>query len=206
MFDSLRKTKTKKVDDTPTVDPTVMTWEKFAKKILPKAVDIKLLIPRLNAAFGGFLTAQHADAPPIYQWDRESLRNPVSTYVYNNGSPASMWSLIAGSWVTVLGIADMPWRINGNTMAHKLEGVLIVLNEACDTSNEGLSLFPQDMRKELHEIRATIEAHSNEGILGDCPEDQSMAGMMLNSKGHFGHVLRVRTALGVSDYKIDRWD
>lgn len=206
VFDSLRKTKTKTIYDAPTIDSTVMTWEKFARKILPKALSIKVRVPSGNASFGGFLTAQHADAPPLFQWDRESLRNPVSTYVYNGGSPASMWSLIANRWSTVLAFADMPWRINDNKMEHKLEGVLMVLHEAADTNNEGLSLFPQDMRKELHEIRKTIEAHSNDGIIGECPEDQSMAGIMMNSKGHFGHVLRVTTSLGVSDYTIDRWD
>jgi len=41
------------------------------------------------------VTAKHPEAPPILQWDSPDKRNPVSLYVYVNGSATADWNLRA---------------------------------------------------------------------------------------------------------------
>lgn len=194
-----------KLADEP-VATTVMTWVKFVAKILPDVLTMQMIVPEGRHNFGGVLTAVYPDAPPIYKWDRDDNRNPTSMYVYNKGSRARDWSLIAGETVDVLAIGVMPWQISDHAYPQMGEGVIIALDGAQDTNNSGLCLFPQDMIGALHQVRATIEAFSEEGALGECPEDQSMAGIMLREKGSCNITLRVVTDLGTSIFEIDRWD
>lgn len=208
VFGALRKgVNGKKVlDDKPTVDATTMTWAKFAKKILPEALKISMLIPHGKQGFGGFLTAVNPDAPALFKWDSdEDNRNPVSSYVHNKGSTAAQWSLIAGTRVPVLAISVMPWMLNPHIKGMG-EGVMLVLEEAQDQDVESLALFPSDLLSALHPVRATIEAFSNEGKIQECPEDQLMSGYIINNKASVACSLRVTTSLGTSDFIIDRWE
>jgi len=209
VFDSLRtKAKGKKnkpVETEPTTDATTMTWAKFAKKILPEALSISMYIPRGAQSFGAFLTAVNPDAPALLKWDTdEDNRNPVSSYVHTEGSVASQWSLIAGTYVPVLAIAVMPWMLNPNIKGMG-EGMLLVLEDAQDQDVSSLGLFPGDLLNALHQVRSTIEAFSNDGKLQECPEEQLMSGYMINNK-RAQCKLRVTTSLGVSDFIIDRWE
>jgi hypothetical protein len=185
---------------------TVMTWSKFVAKILPDVLTMQFHVPEGKHNFGGVLTALYPDAPPIYKWDRDDNRNPTSMYVYNKGSRARDWSLIAGDLVDVLAIGVMPWQVSNYPYPQYGEGVIIALAGAQDTNNSGLCLFPQDLIGALHPIRATVEAFSESGALAECPEDQSMSGIMLRDKGPCNITLRVVTDLGVSVFEIDRWD
>lgn len=208
VFGSLRKqAKSKKVmDDEPSTDAVTMTWAKFSTKILPEALAISMLMPSGKRHFGGFLTAVHPDAPPLFKWDTDPENpNPVSSYAHTHGSTAQQWSLIPGYYVPVVAITVMPWMTNP-VIKHMGEGVLLVLKEAQDQDNTSLGLFPSDLLSALHAVRSTIEAYSNEGMLQECPEEQLLAGYILNNKMQHTVKLRVTTSLGVSDYKIDRWD
>jgi hypothetical protein len=94
--------------ETPAVD---ITFEKFRRTVLPNALRMELQMERVMN-FTALLTAVHADAPPIMQWDREDNRNPFSWYVYPQGSRAEQWGLGGVSWVPVLGVtlrSSRPW-------------------------------------------------------------------------------------------------
>lgn len=67
-----------------TAPASVMTWDKFSRTVLPTARSIQAKIPTDSNRFAALVTAQHADAPNILQWD-----NPFSWY-YHNGIDAEM--------------------------------------------------------------------------------------------------------------------
>ncbi len=182
-----------------------MTWVKFAATVLPDAESVAFLVPPGAANFVGFLTAAHADAPPILKWDREDARNPVSTYVYAHGSLAEQWGLAAGSHVAVTAVAPQPWLWGRDPMMQMGEGAVLVLAGAIDRNiNQGNCLFPECLRGELHSVRATIEAYSGRAAIGG-RESASACGYALNPKS--AGVRLVVTAAGRSArYFIDRWD
>jgi hypothetical protein len=188
--------------ETAGMPAVTMTWEKFARTVLPGAAAIEAMVPA-RGNFIGMTTAVHADAPPILKWDRDDARNPVAWYVYHGGSTASQWGLIAG-WVKVEALSLSPAMWGGDPSPHLGEGVVIVLEGALDTRNESGCLFPETLRNELHGVRAVIEAYSKQATLGD-PGGPAACGLHLG-KGAAGYVLRVTSATGKTDYRIDRWD
>jgi hypothetical protein len=66
-----------------------MTWEKFARTILPRAITIEALIPSAADRFAALVTAADQDAEPILQWDKVESRNPFSWY-YHAGIDGEM--------------------------------------------------------------------------------------------------------------------
>ena len=64
-------------EDKLTLPLTTMTWEKFQRTVLPDAKSILFAVPR-EGQFVAFTTAEDPTAPPIFQWDEEDRRNPVS--------------------------------------------------------------------------------------------------------------------------------
>jgi hypothetical protein len=179
-----------------------MTWEKFRRTILPSATAIEALVPS-HGNFIAMTTAAHADAPPILKWDREDARNPVAWYVYHGGSSAIQWGLRTG-WAKVEALSLSPAMWGGDPSPHLGEGVVIILEGALDSRNESGCLFPETLRQELHGARAVIEAYSKRATLGDAG-GPAACGLHLG-KGAAGHVLRVTSATGKTDYRIDRWD
>lgn len=180
-----------------TMPAVTMTWDKFARTVLPGALSMEVNVP----AHGNFIamtTAVHADAPPILKWN-----NPVAWYVYHGGSSAQQWGLRAG-WCKVEAISLSPtaWGDRPSSFLH--EGLVIVLAGAQDTRNESACLFPETLRNELHGVRSVIEAYSKGAKLGDAG-GPAASGLHLG-KGTAGYVLRVKSATGITDYRIDRWD
>jgi hypothetical protein len=74
------------------------------------------------------------------------------------------------------------------------------------TNNHSSGLFPEILRSELREVRATIEAYSKDNPLaGDCEADA--CGLSLqDGDRNWNCNLRVTTDVGVCTYKLDRWD
>lgn len=184
---------------------STMTWDKFSRDVLPVAERIEFQAPSHGSYFA-FVTACDPEAPPILQWDHEDARNPVSWYVYGNGSPATQWGLFG--WVDVTAITDRPSQWDATRkQEHHGRAAHLILNGAKDSGRPGLGLFPEILRSELHAIRATLEAHS----AGQTPEGREEASAcgwvgVRNSSG-WGFTLRVHRADGsVGIYKIDRWD
>lgn len=192
---------------TVNVPTQTMTWDKFARTVLPDAELIELLLPPGRANFGAYLTALHADAPPILQWDREDRRNPVSWYLYADGSFAARWELQAGIWVTVTAISaqSSSWF---EESVH--EGVMFVLEGARDSNYEraGNALFPETLKSELHSARSVIEAYSQRAVIHGF-EEASACGLLFqkrNGKPFDANRIRVTSKGTTLEYSLDRWD
>jgi hypothetical protein len=185
-----------------------MTWEKFARVVLPEAQKVDLRVPSGAASFGALVTAADPEAPPILQWDRAEQRNPVSWYLWTNGSPASQWGLQAGAWHAVTAVALRPAQWYGGRFPHQGQGVILLLDGARDANwrAAGLVLFPETLRAELHPVRATIEAHSKSGQL-EGADEAGACGLIIGAGASAINVgLQVTTGAGVQEYTIDRWD
>lgn len=183
-----------------------MTFRKFRETILPTAEKIEVPLDRPAYRFGALTTAVHADAPRLLQWDREDGRNPVAWYTYGAPTPVEQWRLTWGSTVRVLGITEMPHQWSGDYPNHT-KGVLILLDGARDKMAEqiGLALFPEILISDLHEVRSTIEAHSQTGRLAD--PDGMAAGLLLHATDQDVNITLLVTSAGiVNTYHIDRWD
>jgi hypothetical protein len=202
------KPKGDRAPDAMRIPPMVMTWEKFARTILPTVEAIEVLVP-VRGSFSALVTAAVPDAPPILQWDLPERRNPLSWYLYSGGSLASQWGLVAGSWAKVTAIASEPPQWFGGHPSHTGQGSLFVLEGARDTAVEsaGLGLFPECLKSELREVRATIEAFSKAGTIEGL-EEASACGLKIKKGQACAAQLRVFGSPGTLpiEYQIDRWD
>jgi hypothetical protein len=183
-----------------------MTWDKFSRTVLPTAKKIEMYVPHHRDSFAALVTAVDPEAPPIIQWDTEENRNPFSWYLYSGGSDAYTWNLKAGNYVEVTGVVLQPnmWQPG---YEHQGKGVFFILKDCKDTKNKTSGLFPEILRGELREVRATIEAYSRENPLGgDWEADACGLCYQGNGSHNWDCSLRVTTDVGVSTYKLDRWD
>lgn len=187
-----------------------LTWEKFSRTLLPSAERIELHVPSTPSSFVGMVTAQDPAAPPILQWDHPEHRNPVSLYVYVNGSPAARWGLTAGAWHPVSGVTLSPhlWRGDGSA-SHHGRGVVFLLEGARDLQyTKGASFFPESLRSELHGVRAVLEAYAKDAVVAGKDEAEGCGIIYSESKagGDWKAEIRV-TAGGVrTTVHLDRWD
>ena len=203
--------KTKK-DAAPEVRPMNLpvekiTWEKFARKVLPNAKRIEFMVEERSDSYCAFVTAADPSAPPILQWDLEDERNPVSWYLYIGGSRPSRWGLRSGTMVDVEAIVEQPNMWSGDGFPHQGVGVLLVLKGCRDQNNGSIALFPESLRSEFHSIRSTIEAFSRSKQLVEV-EGQLASGIKLTAGwgGGINSTVRVTTPIGIALYHIDRWD
>jgi len=177
------------------------TWVRFASKFLPEAVSIEAFAPA-RGNYTAILTAEHADAPPIHQWDSETRRNPFSTYTYAVLTPANQWNLASPSWVRVTAVADSPHQWYGDHPHHG-KGAVVILEGAKDTrTGQGNALFPETLKSELREVRSTIESYSRSAKIGG-REEASACGLAVGP----GLRLRVTDRSGVrSEFVVDRYE
>ena len=187
--------------------PTVtMTWEKFQRTVLPTAQKIEFLVTGGYNNFSAIVTASDPDAPPIIRWDREDDRNPFNWYVYNGGSAPSAWGLRIG-WVEVTGVVLQPnlWKPG---FEHSGQSVFFILKDCKDHRyrGAGVALFPEVLKSELHEVRATIEAYSRTAVI-ESYDEASACGIRCQANSKlWNYTFRVTTDLGTTMYKLDRWD
>jgi hypothetical protein len=190
------------------IPPATMTWDKFARIILPDVERIEFLVPAGSDNYSALVTAANPDSPPIIQWDSEEKRNPVSWYVYHGGSSPDRWGLVAGVYHDVTGICFQPsmWDPDKN-FTHHGESVFFLLDGARDSRSEhsGLALFPEILKSEFHGIRSTIEAFSRNGIM-DGEDEASACGIRLQKGAVWNLVFRVISKGAQVVYKLDRWD
>ncbi len=199
IFGHLKPVKAKPATVTPGVQK--ITWAAFTKHVLGAALGMEILVPSGKAPFAALVTAAHADAAPILKWDLEEDRNPVSWYLYADGSMASQWGLIPGTTAKVTGICTLPCHWRGRETPGFPEGHIFLLEGAQDKNADGLGLFPQILKSELHGVRAVIEAHSNSGMKTG-QADASACGI-----NALGATVRVTLPGGVaSTYHIDRME
>lgn len=183
-----------------------MTWVKFAREVLPNARTIDFCVVSGHGPFVAFVTAMDPESAPLLQWDLPERRNPVSWYFWNGGSPPSQWGLAPG-WCPVTAVSLFPhqWGENPNAFSHHGNGVAFFLQSARESRIAGCGLFPEMLRSELHRVRATLEAYSRGEELSGRGEG-SACGIGLKGERWANTRLRVRTATGVSEYLLDRWD
>jgi hypothetical protein len=199
--------KSKKETSAIEVPAQNITWEKFARTILPSADRVEMLMPDWRTNFFAFVTAVNAEAPPILQWDSESHRNPVSWYVYHGGSLAIAWGLTSGQFVDVTAITMQPSGWHGPS-AHQGDGAYFILRGARDIGWEGgsLALFPETLRNEYREIRSAIEAYSRSRRLVGF-ENSTACGLVMKTGVHpWNEVVRVTSAGSRLSWRLDRWD
>ncbi|MBA4315590.1 MAG: hypothetical protein C0422_09745 [Alcaligenaceae bacterium] len=182
----------------------VMTWEKFARTVLPNAEQIEFYARPGSDSYTSLVTAVNPDAPPILQWDNEAKRNPVSWYFWHGGSTPASFSLAAGVFHPVVAIAFKPNMWNGDN-SHHGEGAMLVIKGAKDTCTPGACLFPEILKSEFHAVRSVIEAYSREATMQGADEG-SAAGLMMQKGGTLNVLLRVHSGGSALEYRIDRWD
>lgn len=185
-----------------------ITFDKFRREVLPQARRIQLRIPYAGN-FCGLVTATNADAPPILRWDGaiNRPRNPFSWYLYHGGSPATNWGFQAGAIVDVTAVTLRPHMWHGIEFPGEGKGAVFVLRGAQDNraAHCGNALFPETLRPELREIRATIEAYSKGQRLGGTALASANGLAMVN--GPLGTEVIVTSASGLlTSWTIDRWD
>lgn len=186
-----------------------ITWRKFRESVLPKAERIEFVVPHGKQSFFMFVTAVDKDAPPILQWDRPETgqRNPVSWYFRYQGAEAREWNLLPASVVAVRAITVAPphWQDEA-AFAHHTKGAFFILDGARDTAaSQGGSFFPENLRAELHPIRATMEAYSKTAEI----EDRTRAnanGVAYMQQHARDLTVRVYHEDFVTTYVIDRWE
>lgn len=184
---------------------TNITFEKFARTVLPYAEEIEYQVPSVRQNFSAILTADNLSAPPIIQWDKEGQRNPFNWYVYNGGSTPSDFNISAG-YRKVTGITLQPsmWYEENK---HQGKAAFFILDGCKDTRyrNSGIALFPEILKSEYHEIRSSIEALSKSEKLKGY-DRASACGIRLQANMTSNVIVRVTTITAVEVYKIDRWD
>ena len=184
---------------------TTMTWEKFNRTVLPMAKKIELFVESgIRNGYSALVTAEDFDAPPIIKWDTEEKRNPFNWYVYSGGSLPSHWNLPSG-YVEVTAVTLQPnlWQPGYISQG---QGVFFILKDCVDLDNTASALFPETLINDLREIRSTIEAYSTKHKLSG-KDEASACGLCLQAGPMWWNcILRVTTDVGVSRYKLDRWD
>ena len=188
--------------------PTVMTWDKFSRTVLPDAARIEFLVPPAKQSYLALVTAKNPEAPPILQWDSLEHRNPVSLYVYVNGSAPADWNLRAGAYqpVTAITLSPAMWHATSGR-SHHGQLALFVLEGARDlTYKSGAGFFPEFLRSEYHEIRATMEAYAKRAIVAG-KDEADACGISLQKGSSWNHTFRITTKDDVTlYYTLDRWD
>lgn len=188
--------------------PVTMTWEKFARTVLPEAEAIEYWVPKTNQLYLAMVTAKNPEAPPILQWDLESKRNPLSWYVYVNGSAPANWGLKAETYHPVSAVTLQPtmWG-GGKGFAHQGEKVFFLLKDAKDLEYKASGgFFPEFLKSEYHPIRATLEAYAKTAVIEGKGEAEA-CGLCLTKGSSWDHRLRVTARGGMrTTYKLDRWD
>jgi hypothetical protein len=191
------------------VPPVTMTWEKFARTVLPTAEQIEYFVPTSNQPYVGMVTAQNPDAPPIVQWDREARRNPVTWYFYHNGSTPARWNLPPGAYHPVTAITLQPamWH-DPERYTNQGQKVFFILAGARDTQYiSGSGFFPEFLKSEYHPIRATIEAYAKQAVVAGKDEAEACGLGLAKGVAWNNQLFRVTAQGGVRlTYRLDRWD
>lgn len=182
--------------------PVTMTWVKFLATVLPTAESIEYFVPLTLQSYTALVTAKNPDAPNLLQWD-----NPVSHYMYSDGSAPTKWNLVAGQHRRVTAIVLGPWMWNPErTHPNHGECVNFILEGCRDTTYRASGgMFPEQMKSEYHPVRRTLKAYFRSAVIEGRDEAEA-CGIALGKGASWNAVFRV-TAGGVrTTYKLDRWD
>lgn len=187
-----------------------MTWDRFRQDILPNAVSIEAKLDYSRMNFSTFLTQTNDDAAPILKWDKVDKRNPVSFYLYRNGSTCTSKNIAPGfneivaiCYDPVAWYSDKPYDIPGNGANFIVKGARDLTGE---TGNVGIALFPEDLIPELHEVRSTIEAYSRSARITLSSDGTGCVALKMPKDFAYDIKLRVKMDDGRTlNIMLDRW-
>ena len=174
---------------------------------MPTADTIEIYAP-VKGNFIALVTAQDSAAPPILQWDQPDRRNPVSAYVYQGLSSAISWNLTPSQFHRVTALALVPSMWHGRDIGHIPSGLIASIDGARDSNwfEVGIALFPEILKTELREVRATIEAYSKQSHFTGYAESSACDLLLTAGAEPLPLLLRVTTAGVVMNVRLDRWD
>ena len=175
-----------------------ITLTKFMKSVAPGAKRITVITPDIGS-YAAYITAVDMEAPCIVKWDSKEVRNPISQYVYSNGSYKSQWNIFE-SEVDCVGIANFPEDLLSEELSQN--GALFILDHVYDTKNSASALFADNLIPELFPIRKVIESFSNATPL-ESVDGQKACGLTYNSGILY---VKVYTEYAATLYCIDRLD
>ena len=125
-----------------------------------------------------------------------------------SGSVPADWNLRAGEHhnVTAITLAPAMWHAT-SSRTHHGQLILFVLAGAKDKQyKSGAGFFPEFLRSEYHEIRATMEAYAKSAIV-EGKDEAEACGISLHKNAKWNHTFRVTTKNDVTlSYTLDRWD
>jgi hypothetical protein len=183
-----------------------ITWVKFQETILEDALKLELTLPA-RGNYSAMVTQTHEGSKPLLQWDLPEARNPVSLYVYHEGSVPANWGLRAGYPCEVVAICLYPHQWFGAQNNHMGEGIFFILKDAKDKMNTQSAIFADNCRSDLQAFRSTLEAFSKSRKLDHPTVDEQYASGLVATKGQAWNLeVRVTRVGSVQTFKIDRWD
>lgn len=185
----------------------LMTFEKFQQKVLPDAKSMEIFLsPRVGYSYCVLLTAKNADAKPIFKWDKEDQRNPVSWYHTNDNNirPYHMGLNSTNNLYKVKYIIRRPIEWFDNTCDESLKAMIFAIEACKDSRVQSLSLFPEAIISDLYKYRQVIEQYSQTNKLEE--SDNQVVGIALQQGECVpGYIMvKVKTDLGYAWYNIDR--
>lgn len=149
--------------------PVTLSWKAF-KERWSQYDSIGIFIPNARIGFTSITTSVDSEAPPIIQWDKAARnigkKNTFSSYGYVKGSAPNEYNVKVGL-NTIVGISPTPSHFIPEV---KLDNMtyydIFYVKDARDLKYDGgIGLFPEILISELHEIRSTMEAYSNNEML-----------------------------------------
>ena len=182
-----------------------ITWEKFARTVVPSAERIEYFVLTKKDSYVTLVTAVNPNSPPILQWDVEGERNPVSCYLWHGGAEAAQFGLTPGLYHDVAAVTLRPSMWGSKQLSHYGEGVMFCLHGAHETKRGGLVIFPENLKSEFHGIRSVMEAYSRAGVL-EGADGEHVCGPMLSKGGTWEARIRVTSDGETAVYDLDRWD
>ncbi len=178
-----------------------MTWRAFKERVLPSAIKIEYFMPDGYFPIYTLTAAVDNEAPLIFQWP-----NHYGWYVWQEGSLAQHVQLRPNTWVEVEAVIAKPCHWGGN-VANFPQLALFALKGAREQRNAGSAIFPEMLKSELHEVRSTIEAHSEKtNIEYVSPQLHTVSGPGAQPGMKSELQIKVTSQLGVTQLVIDRWE
>ncbi len=98
------------------------------------------------------------------------------------------------------------WGPDENARPHQGRGVFFLLDGAKDARQPHACLFPETLRKELHEVRGTIEAFSRSAEIAGRAEASACGLSFSAGQPWSGVPLQGSSGRSRWDYVLDRWD
>lgn len=194
--------------DMPKIDGGVLTLQRFLDEVMPEADEVHLALNNfVNYNFAGITTAADPEAKPLLLWDDVEARNPVGCYTYDGGSTPAVWGLISSSAYFNVKVTHVIVEPSCWGATHGEEALIFLLEGANDRYMQHIPLSPAMLRRDLHEIRATLHNFFITGKMEPLEEGkQAIAGMFTPTQKNVAVNLTFNVTKDgkVVTYRVDR--